>query len=162
MATEDATRRIGSSWLAILLLLAVLAPAGCSWNRTVANESLGQLDFESVQPGRTTLDEVLMRFGLPPEDNPEEIGIRILSGDHIDYVTVDERCTAFGFVTFFAVAPFRWCSAVRSYQVSLEFDRRGVVERMVTTQRQGFWPPFWNEDDMPPPETTVRTAEDRP
>lgn len=161
MATEAATRRIGLS-LAILLLVTLLAPAGCSWNRTVANEELMRLGFESVEPGRTTLEEVLMRFGLPPEDNPEEVGIRILSGQHVDYTTVDERCTVFGFITFFAVAPFRWCAAVRSYHVSLEFDRRGVVERVVTTRRRGFWPPFWNEGDMPPAETTVRTAEDRP
>lgn len=148
--------------LASLLLLAMLAPAACSWNRRVVNEELLRLDFDAVQPGRTTLEEVLMRYGLPPEDEPEEIGIRSLSADHIEYATLDERCTVFGFITFFAVAPFRWCAGVRSFEVSLEFDRRGVVERVVTTRRQGFWPPFWNEHDVPAPVTTIRTAEDRP
>lgn len=148
--------------LAGLIPLALLAASGCSWNRQVLNEGLLRQDFDRVEPGRTTLAEVVMQFGLPPEDQPEEIGIRSLSGEHVSYGTLDERCTVFGFVTAFAVAPFRWCSAVRTYQVSIEFDATGVVERVVTTRRHGFWPPFANADDVPPPETTIRTADRAP
>jgi hypothetical protein len=160
LATERTPRRTVRALLAGALLLVLLAPSACSWNRRVVNEELLRLDFDSVQPGRTTLGEVVMRFGLPPEDEPEEIGIRALSGDHIDYTTLDERCTVFGLVTFVVVTPFRWCSGVRSYEVSLEFDPQGVVERVTTTRRRGYWPPFWNEHDTPPAVTTIRTAED--
>lgn len=128
---------------ALLLVLASLP--GCAFQRVVTNEGVRGLDTSGIVAGETDIVDVIFQVGLPPSDAPEEIGTRGVGRDFLRYAVFDRRCFRIGFEQIFLITPFRWCSEAYTYDLSFEFDERGIVQGVYETERENRWRPFQSE-----------------
>lgn len=143
-----------SAWprrVAFLGVLLLSAPLGCAFERVVINEGVRSLDPGNIVVGRTDHLGVLRELGLPPPEFPEEVGTRGVARDYLRYGVFESRCFRIGFEQVLLISPFRWCTRFRPYELGVAFDERGLVTGVYEMHRDGVWPPFRGEDDLPPP-----------
>lgn len=72
-----AIRRHGQAWLIVGLLVVSLIVVGCplTWQRVSINETIAPEDVAFIIPGKTTLTEIVARFGAPDEITALDGGI---------------------------------------------------------------------------------------
>jgi hypothetical protein len=142
--------------LAAAVVLA-LASTGCVWSREVVNAQIRSYDVSTAVVGQTTNEDILEQWGPPAPVsylgflNPLEARtFRSESGPY-RYVSQETRCTSFlaraplGLVLPIPaspVFPFIWCDIESSYVIALEFDREGVLQRIVRERSHAVWRPF--------------------
>jgi len=132
-------------------LLLLTASLGCAFERVVINEGVRSLDAGRIVVGETDHLGVIRDLGLPPPAFPEEIGTRGVAKDYLSYAVFESRCFRIGFENVFLITPFRWCTRFRPYELGVAFDEEGVVMGLHEMHREGVWPPFGGEDDLPDP-----------
>ncbi len=132
-------------------LLLLTASLGCAFERVVINEGVRSLDPSEIVVGETDHLGVLRELGLPPAEFPEQVGTRVVGRDYLSYGVFESRCFRIGFENVLLITPFRWCTRFRPYELGVAFDEEGVVMGVHEMRREGVWPPFGGEDDLPDP-----------
>lgn len=115
-------------------LAATLLLAGCAFTRTVANSHVRQFDTAFIQPGRTTVGQVLATLGPPP---PLPEGVEsppLFADDYLRYVCYETRQTRllFGYIVFF---PFQWSDTQAVHERLITFGPDGTVRDVIRTER---------------------------
>ena len=140
-------------------LLALLAGPGCVHSKQVTNPHVRDLEARHVVVGRTTVAEVLERFGPPPPQDPMEMlqpaRAHTLGHESVvyRYVTRERRCVSFlltGFsdtVPIMPMLPFAWCDDQATHALVVEFDPRGIVERVSRGRTEARWRPWQGTAD---------------
>ncbi len=119
-------------WWAPLLLLC----AGCTVSRICSNPGLEHMDTAWIQPGVTTLDEVVQRLGFPPPVGRADDAPAYLSSETLHWLSTDtrHRKLAIGYV----ITPiFEYSRTVAAHDLLIRFDENGRVQQLSRVQRTG-------------------------
>lgn len=133
--------RVWVSGSSILLSLVILAAPGCSFQRTVRNDGVRDLDPSFIEVGKTTWLEVFQELG-PPTGLP--------SLRYLKYTATDRRTSLFRLRLLFLVLPFRWSDQQRVEELLVEFDSGGVVSGVYKSWMNTVRPPLQGEESRLP------------
>lgn len=125
----SAPRRHRLAAIAALVWLA----AGCTFSRTVTNESMRDLDVSFIKVGETTWLDVVRELG-PPDPIIREVR-------QLTYTARDRRSCELriGPVIYF---PFEWFDEQRVERLMIDLNEEGVVIGVYRSWRDGIRPPF--------------------
>ena len=132
---------------------AALMVAACAFEKRVSNERVRDYNPSGIVAGRSTIFDVIERFGVPLPDLPEEAGTLLVGRNYLNYRVYEERCFRIGFTEALLITPFRWCYADYPYELAVEVDDALMVTGVYETRRDMIWRPFENEADLAPPQT---------
>lgn len=122
----------------VALVALVWGASGCSFHRTVVNDSVRDLDASFIELGATTWHDVIRELGPP---DPEIRQLRQLT-----YTSVDRRMCRFrlGTIVYF---PFEWYDEQRVDRLMIELDANGVVSGVYRSSRDVTRPPLQSRRD---------------
>lgn len=103
---------------------------GCTFSRSVVNPHHRRHDTSWIVPGRTTREEVVKRFGLPPATIDGRGGVREGS---IRYLTSDEFTGRLE-VGYIVTPTFERSHVQHQYDLLIRFDSNGVVSLVSRTE----------------------------
>ena len=117
---------------AVLLALAA-AGTGCTFDRTVINRDVRDIDTSWIVPGRTTREEIVAKIGLPP--TVKDVGIGI-SKNSMRWVSVDtyEKKFEAGYIL---TPTFSDSVGFYSHDLLITFDDAGTVTLVSRTKGNG-------------------------
>ena len=137
----------------VALSMLVSTCAACSIQRTVVNPQFQHLDRSWIQPGTTTFQQVLERFG-PPVSVADPQGLINLqySTRALRYTSYDKK--VLGFITPAWIAlDFAWEDTQPIFDLVVEFSPDRTVSQILEGKSQALWKPFSSEEDRPPLDT---------
>ena len=130
------------SW-SLIAILCVVAMAGCSLRRVVVNDVIAPERLSFIQPGTTTMSQVVSQFGAPDDIQESEFGLATV------YEWSDTKASGvdFGFIARF-FSPYSPSMTLARTGIDIErlhvhYDQEGVVRTFGLTRHEGVVPTLW-------------------
>ena len=117
---------------AVLLALAMFG-AGCTFDRTVVNRDVRDIDTSWIVPGVTTRGEIVAKLGLPPTVKDVGIGIAKNSMRWVSVDTFEKKFEA-GYIL---TPTFSDSIGFYSHDLLITFDDAGTVTLVSRTKGDG-------------------------
>ena len=117
---------------AVLLALAAVG-AGCTFDRTVVNRDVRDIDTSWIVPGVTTREEIVAKLGLPPTVKDVGIGIAKNSMRWVSVDTYEKKFEGGWIVT----PTFSDSVGFYSHDLLITFDDAGTVTLVSRTKGNG-------------------------
>ncbi len=118
------------------LCTVLLLCAGCTISRVQTNRGLERLETAWIEPGVTTVTEVIERLGFPPPVGRADDAPAYISSDSLHWMSTDTRrwTLALGYI----VTPiFEWSRTVARHDLLIRFDEHNRVLQISRVQRLG-------------------------